>query len=390
MAAASGDKLANYMAMIGHACTDINQGAMSAILPFLVADGYSYTSAVMLIFAANIVSAVIQPLFGFLSDRRPCPWFMAMGVALAGIGICGIGFSPSMGFTIASAVVSGFGVAMFHAEGGRISNLAAGERKGNGMSIFAVGGNIGFFAGPIMAALALTAFGMHGLVIFVFPTIACAIALVMCNRRFVALGSAGAAAGDAAHMREHWGMFGLVMGVLSLRSILSSGFMAFIPLFLMDVLGQTKTASSLAISLFSVAGIVATAISGRCSEKVGAHRLCIACLLGTAACAVVFAFNGSSVALALVLTALLSIGVDLFYPSMVAVGMGYIPRHLGSASGLCYGVAICMGGAAEPFLGMAGDAYGLLPVLLALAACAAAGGILSMVVKKLDARLDRD
>ncbi len=69
--------------------------------------------------------------------------------------------------------------------------------------------------------------------------------------------------------------------------------------------------------------------------------------------------------------------------------MAFIPLHLGSASGLCYGVAICMGGAAEPFLGMAGDEFGLLVVLLALAACAAAGGVLSVVVKKLDAKFDR-
>lgn len=37
-------------------------------------------------------------------------------------------------------MLSGAGVAMFHPEGGRIANLAAGENKANGMSIFAVGG----------------------------------------------------------------------------------------------------------------------------------------------------------------------------------------------------------------------------------------------------------
>ena len=28
-----GDRLANYLTMVGHMCSDINQGALSAILP---------------------------------------------------------------------------------------------------------------------------------------------------------------------------------------------------------------------------------------------------------------------------------------------------------------------------------------------------------------------
>ncbi len=42
-------------------------------------------------------------------------------------------------------------------------------------------------------------------------------------------------------------------------------------------------------------------------------------------------------------------------------------RHLGRASGLSYGIAVCAGGMAEPFLGLEGDAIGLVPVMLARA-----------------------
>lgn len=384
LASQHGDRASNYLAMLGHACSDINQGALSAVLPFLVVDGYSYTQAVMLVFAANIVSAVVQPLFGWISDRRACPWFMGLGVLLAGAGMAGIGWAGSYPLIVASALVCGFGVAMFHAEGGRISNLAAGARKGNGMSIFAVGGNVGFFIGPIMAAVSLSVFGMHGLVVFLVPTALCAAALFLHNGRFKALNVVTASNAAIAERPERWGLFGLVMATLSLRSVLSYGFMAFIPLFLMNVLGQTEAASSLAISLFSVAGMVGTALSGRTSEAVGAHRLTIACLTTTAIASAVFALNGSSVGLALALIAVLAIGVDLFYPSAVAVGMGYVPQHLGMASGLTYGVAICLGGVAEPFLGMAGDAFGLTPVMLTLAVIALAAALLSIVVKKLD------
>ncbi len=388
--ARSGDALSNYLAMCGHACSDINQGALSAILPFLVTGGYTYTQAVMLIFAANIVSAVIQPLFGWISDKRPCPWFMGLGVLLAGVGMCGIGWAESYAATIACAVISGFGVALFHAEGGRISNLAAGARKGNGMSIFAVGGNVGFFVGPIVAAVSLSAFGMRGLAVFLVPTVICAIVLFASNKRLKALGTARSANAASANAPERWGLFGLVIGVLSLRSLLNYGLMAFIPLFLMGVLGQSEAASSLAISLFSVAGAIATFVSGRCSEKVGSHRLCIVCLGATAVLAAAFALNENSVVLALAITLLLAVSLDLFYPSTVATGMGYVPLHLGMASGLSYGVAVCAGGAAEPFLGMAGDAFGLAFVIFALAACAAVACALAIVVKRVDEKSQRN
>ena len=379
--AKKGDKLANYLTMVGHICSDINQGALSAVLPFLVVGaGYSYLQATMLVFAANIASAVIQPLFGWLGDKRPSPWFMALGIFLAGLGMAGIGYMPDYWLVVASAMVSGIGVAMFHPEGGRLANLAAGERKGNGMSIFAVGGNIGFFVGPILAASFLTAFGLHGTFVFVIPAAACAILLLCFNKRFKALGTAAI----SAHMmqkREHWGLFATVMGVLSLRSIFEYGLLAFIPLFLVANLGQGEAVSSAAISIFAIAGALATILSGRTAERVGAMRLAITCTALTGLAIIAFAFNPIVwVAFALVLV--LAITTDLFYASTVALGMDFIPKHLGMASGLSYGVAVCVGGVAEPFLGMAGDAVGLVPVMLIMALVAFAASILSIILKR--------
>lgn len=378
-----GDKLANYLTMLGHMCSDINQGAISATLPFLVvAHGYSYAAVAMLVFAANIASAVIQPLFGWIGDKRPCPWFMALGVFLAGLGMFGIGYLDNYWGIVASSMVSGIGVAMFHPEGGRLANLAAGERKAGGMSIFAVGGNIGFFVGPILAATFLTAFGMHGTLVFVFPATACAVLLLAFNRRFAALGTASDRVHDA-DAPEHWGKFGLVMGLLSARSIVSYGLLAFIPLFLMSMLGTSEAASSLVLSAFALAGAVATVFSGRASMRFGTHGLIVFCCAASVAFALAFAFS-RVLALSIALAMLLAVFSDLFYPASVALGMSYVPRHLGMASGLSYGVAVCVGGVAEPFLGMAGDAFGLMPVMFIIAAVAAVSAVFGVAVMRAD------
>lgn len=383
-----GDKLANYLTMAGHACSDINQGAISASLPFLVMyNGYSYTAVTMLVFAANIASAVIQPLFGIIGDKHPCPWFMALGVFLAGLGMAGIGYMDNYWLVLLSAMVSGVGVAMFHPEGGRLANLAAGKRKAGGMSIFAVGGNVGFFVGPILAAASLSAFGMHGTLVFIFPAMACAIVLLCFLGRFRALGMADKAAEENGEdlPAERWDKFALQMGVLSLRSIVCYGLLAFIPLFFVGILGQAETTGSLALSVFAITGAFGTALSGRASERFGSRRLTVACLLITAAFTVAFALNQSVVA-AFVLAAALAVASDLFYPAAVAQGMSYVPRHLGTASGISYGIAVCIGGVAEPFLGIAGDAFGLVTVMLVIAVITVIAAALAFVVLKRDAR----
>lgn len=381
----AGDKLANYLAMLGHLCSDINQGALSAVLPFLVISyGYSYFQVAMLIFAANIASAVIQPLFGWIGDKRPCPWLMALGVFLAGMGMFGVGYLPSYELIVASAMVSGIGVAMFHPEGGRIANLAAGKRKAGGMSIFAVGGNIGFFVGPLLAAVFVGAFGLAGTFVFLVPATLCAGILLAFTKRFKQLGVAARANElENPQQQDDWKRFGLLMSALSLRSIIDYGLMAFVPLFVMSVLGQSEAVSSLMISLFAIFGALATALSGRASDKFGSHKLIV---FGFAATAVfIFALVlGRSFAVAIVMMVLLAIALDVFYPSAVALGMSYVPHHLGMASGLSYGVAICIGGVAEPFLGMTGDTIGLEPVLVLLAVAALIAAVLGSALWHVD------
>ncbi len=102
-----------------------------------------------------------------------------------------------------------------------------------------------------------------------------------------------------------------------------------------------------------------------CKDLIVSIRLMTTCCVLMGIGIVGFAFNGI-VAAAFILTLVLAVALDLFYPSAVALGMSYIPRHLGMASGLSYGIAVCAGGMAEPFLGLEGDAIGLVPVMLAM------------------------
>ncbi len=155
----------------GHLFTDISQGSVPALLPFLIArDHLDYASASALVLAATISSSVIQPVFGHLSDRRSLPWLMPLGPALGGLGIALVGIAPSYGVIFGLIVLSGVGVASFHPEGSRFANYVSGARRASGMSLFSVGGNLGFALGPVVVTPLVLAFGLPGTLFVLVPT----------------------------------------------------------------------------------------------------------------------------------------------------------------------------------------------------------------------------
>src|SRR5919202_3214992 len=164
------DRRAMAALSAGHLFTDLNQGAVAALIPFLVDErGLSLAAAGTLVLAATVSSSVVQPLFGVFSDNRPLPVLMPLGVVLAGIGMSLVGVAPSYPLILLCVVVSGIGVAAFHPEAARFANYVSGARRARGMSFFSVGGNAGFALGPAITTPLVLAFGLHGTLFLVLP-----------------------------------------------------------------------------------------------------------------------------------------------------------------------------------------------------------------------------
>jgi FSR family fosmidomycin resistance protein-like MFS transporter len=71
----------------GHLVTDLYQGALPVILPFLKAKlMLSYTATGVILLVGTLTSSVIQPLFGYISDRKEKPLLLPLGCLCAGLG----------------------------------------------------------------------------------------------------------------------------------------------------------------------------------------------------------------------------------------------------------------------------------------------------------------
>src|SRR5438067_2505258 len=213
----------------GHLATDFANGALPALLPFFV-DKFelSYTLAAAVVFGSAVSSSIVQPLFGLWSDRRGATWLIPVGVALAGIGIALAADAPSYPLVVVCVVLSGLGVAAFHPEGSKFAAYASGRRRASGMSLFSIGGNVGYALGPTATTPLVLAFGLTGGLLLAVPCLVVA-ALLLAAVPF--LGSFAPESGARSVAGEDRpGALALLLGVIAFRSVAWFGLITFVPL----------------------------------------------------------------------------------------------------------------------------------------------------------------
>ena len=156
----------------GHCAADFASGSVPALIPFLT-DRFnlSYTLAAVILLAATVSSSLVQPAFGFWSDRAGALWLIPAGVALAAVGVGGAAVSPAYPVVVLLVFVGGLGVAAFHPEGAKVASFASGEKRASGMSYFNIGGNLGYALGAFATGLIVAQVGLRGGVLAMIPVL---------------------------------------------------------------------------------------------------------------------------------------------------------------------------------------------------------------------------
>ncbi|SFE53146.1 MFS transporter [Alteribacillus iranensis] len=369
----------------GHFTVDFYQGVVPALIPFFIEQHqFTYAAAAGLIFATNITSSIVQPLFGQFSDKYPAPWLMPLGVLLAGGGLALTGLFEGYWMILLLTALSGIGIAAYHPEAARGVNRAAGDKKSLGMSIFSVGGNAGFAVGPIAATASLAMFGLPGTLLLIIPAAVVTVLLITQLFRFSATaGSAKkqVAVTEAEPQKNEWGAFSRLTVLLICRSILFYGLNTFLPLYWIHVLMQSKVAGGSALTVLLLSGAAGTLLGGYLADKLGRRRVVSTSFVFIVPVLLVFLMLENVLAATLLL---IPIGVLLFAPTsvMVVMGQSYLPNRIGMASGVTLGIAISAGGVMAPALGWLADHNGLPLMMLTLTTLPILAAILSLTLPK--------
>lgn len=348
-----------------HVVDDLYQGALPALLPFLVQQRhYSYTAVAGLTLAATVLSSVAQPAFGWWADRSPRRWLIPGGFLTAAVGIALAGYMPNYVLTWLVIALAGLGVAAFHPEAARAARQAAGDNN-RAMSVFAVGGNGGFALGSLVATPVLLVAGLHGTALLIAPAIVMAV-IIVTRLDTVLDGPRGRPArGATTAGTDDWPAFVRLTGVVIMRAILFAGVTSFIALYFIRRLDTSTGVGDSALTTYLIGGAIGTLLGGWIADRT--QRL-TAMRFGFAVTAPIMLglVLAPNVPVAFVFSAFAGVGTFIPFGVFVMLGQDYLPNRIGTASGLTVGLAASVGGLFTPPLGWLADHTSLRLMLATL------------------------
>ena len=362
------DKRAMAALSAGHLFTDVSQGAVAALVPFLVAErGLSLAAAGSLVLAATVSSSIVQPLFGYFSDRKPLPALMPLGVMFGGLGISLVGVAPNYPLILLCTVLSGLGVAAFHPESARFANYVSGSRRARGMSFFSVGGNAGFALGPVISTPLVLYFGLSGTLFLALPALLMGLVLFYELPRLVSFRPEVAATDEkGAKVAENWWPFARMVMVVGIRSFVYFGLVTFVAEYYIRELETSPALANTALSVMLFAGAVGTLVMGPLADRTGRRAVLAGAMFLLSP--LIYAFTLSGPLPGMVFLAFVGAATIGTFGVTVVMGQEYLPGRIGVAAGVTLGLSIGLGGVGAPVFGAIADNYGLPTMMLTLAA----------------------
>jgi len=345
----------------GHMFSDINQGALPALLPFLIATHhFSYATAAGLVFMSNLVSSLMQPIFGYLADRFRLAWLVPAGILFAGLGVSIVVLVPAYWLMLTAVALSGLGIAAFHPEATLLVNHVSGAKKATAMGMFALGGNVGFAVGPLITTACVLSLGFRGGALLIFPAVLYAGLVARKMGRFTSFSDKARAEHAALRnaARDAWWPFAWLTGTVVCRSIVFFGLNTFLALYWIDALHRSKAGGNTALSILLLSGALGTLAGGRLADAIGNGRVLTGSLL-LAPLFLAALVTTNQIWLATALLVPLGLLLSAPFGVMVLMGQQYLPNHPGAASGVTLGLAASIGGVVTPVFGRVADHYGL-------------------------------
>ena len=367
---------------LGHGCADLCSGALFALLPFLVVERhYSYAAAGVFALTASIASALFQPLVGAQGDRGEAHWPLPAGLIFTGLGIGAVGLTAGYPLTLVAVAVCSAGVATYHPEGARWARHASSSRVTADMSVFSMGGGVGYALGPLVVAAVLAPLGLHGTLVIAVVPFAAAVSVAVALRRFREQpADEHAPQRRAKELDSEWRPFACLVALFCVASGVTTGLLTYVPLFLVQARATSPAASNVMTSVLLAAAAAGTLLGGVGAQRLGRRFILIAPQLLLVP-AIALLPSLSYVAM-IPFVILIGIAMNANVSVALVLAQEYLPTRMGLATGLTIGLCSGAGGLIVAALGLLGDAAGPSSVLYAIAA-------LPLVVAVLASRLPR-
>jgi len=365
------DKLTLAALCAGHFVNDSYSSIIYPLLPLIkIKLGLTAAQVFWLAPLYAISSSLMQPVYGFISDRYFRRSFAVFGPAITGVFVSMIGLAPSYGILIVLLVAGGIGIGSFHPQGAAMAATAASDRRRVGMALFSALGTLGFAVGPLVITRVVSAYGLeHSYYIIGAGVLMSAVLYRVCPPLPAHISSAPGVEKIKwqllAALRTAWKPLTLLYLITVIRSGLQMTTNNYLP-FMLEDRGYALTETGNVMTVFLLLGGIGGLAGGFTAERFSGRAVTlISGLLAGPLMIGAFATTGPMSIVCLGLGGFMLLAT---LPVIVAMAQELVPGQTSTVSALMMGAAWGVGALAPQVLSNFVPAFGFRNVLIAASA----------------------
>src|SRR5882757_5085073 len=342
-----------------HLCNDMMQSLLPAIYPTLKAQFHlNFAQIGLITLAFQCTASLLQPVVGYLSDLRPRPYSLAVGMVSTLAGLLVLAVAPSYPVILAAAVMIGLGSSVFHPESSRVARMASGGRYGLAQSVFQVGGNTGQAISPLTAALLVATYGQRSIVWYAGAALLGIFILFNIGTWYKHHGLARIKGHQARHSSLPKSKIATSLAILLLlifsKFVYLASIGSYYTFYLIHTFGVSVQSAQVHLFFFLGAVAVGTLLGGPLGDRIGRKYVIWFSILGMLPFTLMLPYAN------LFWTGILSVIIGMVmasaFPAIVVYAQELLPGRVGMISGMFFGLSFGLGGIGAAVLGALADA----------------------------------
>ncbi|MGH9106050.1 MAG: MFS transporter [Acidimicrobiales bacterium] len=313
----------------------LNDGAsnyLPGVLPAILIALHEPVRLAGALMAALIVGQTLQPVTGWLADRRGGRGLTALGLLFSSLGGAVLGLAPTTSLLVLLLLFIGVGGALFHPQAlAGVRSMLRG-RQGLLTSVFLVGGELGRGIWPTVASLVVTGLGLAWLWLVGLPGLLTVPLLFAMAPKLPARPRQV----SRIHWHRHAGPTSVLISYRSIQAFTTYVLVTFIPI-MWHLRGGSLVEGATIITTMITVGVVGNLWGGHLADRFGRRPVLLASSLATAG--LIFPTVYLSGAWVWASAALLGMAIFLTGSTTVLIGQDIFVENRSMGSGISLGLA---------------------------------------------------